>query len=68
MSDEKRVSNVPDKELEKVTGGVGGNGGIGLYSMYTCVNPQCSQYLVYLQFQPQGNACPVCGQQMGGIV
>ena len=62
-TEDKRIEdNILSEELENVTGG------IGYYKAYTCVNENCSQYLIYLQFQPEGNACPVCGQQMGGIM
>lgn len=70
MSDNKKMAPkdakieiLSDEEMEKVTGG----GSVGMYSAYTCVNPTCSKYLVYLQFQPPGNECPECGGQMGGV-
>lgn len=49
---------------EKLKNATGGNSGM---RQYTCVNPACSEYLIYLQFQPSGNKCQVCGQLMGII-
>lgn len=63
MSEEKKVENVEIKDIEL------GNtsGGYGM-PQYTCVNPKCSQYLVYLQFQPDNNECPICHNQMGKVL
>lgn len=53
--------NLTDDETEKVAGGFKD------FVQYTCVNPACSEYLNYLQFQPAGNRCPVCGGIMGKV-
>lgn len=50
-----------DEEVKNAAGGIKG------MTKYTCVNPACSEYLIYLDYQTPNNRCPVCGQICGRV-
>ena len=52
-----------NKELENVAAG-----SMNMTHRYTCVNPNCSMYLRYLQFQPPMGKCEVCGEFVGEVM
>lgn len=52
---------ITDEEIGAV------NGGVNPGRFYTCSNPTCSEYLVYLPYQPAGNKCPICGIEMATV-
>lgn len=51
-----------DKEVESVAAGMIS------HRRYTCVNPACSMYLRYLDFQPPLGKCEECRQNVGEVL